>query len=179
MIRTEKEYRAALSNLKEEEALAAQQRTELTEEGFSSEEVERGMQPLLSFSAQLREEIAWYESACRGQIEQITQFEQIGRSLIALRIASAVSQKELAARLGVSEAQVSRDEHNEYHGITIERFQRIARALNGTVTTRVSLDANARAIPGQVVCAERASEQKQPAVERITDEGSKLELVHA
>lgn len=61
MIRTEKEYRSALVNRGEEEALVAQQQKELADEGFSPEEVERGMQPLLSFGAHLREEIALYE----------------------------------------------------------------------------------------------------------------------
>ena len=45
------------------------------------------------------------------------------------RIANGLSQRELADRLadrlGVSEPQVSCDECNEYHGITIERAQRI------------------------------------------------------
>jgi len=31
--------------------------------------------------------------------------------------------------LGVSEAQVSKDERNEYHGITVEKAQRILEAL--------------------------------------------------
>ena len=35
------------------------------------------------------------------------------------------TQKEFAERLKVSQAQVSRDEKNEYHGITVEKAQRI------------------------------------------------------
>jgi hypothetical protein len=37
----------------------------------------------------------------------------------------------------VSESLVSRDERNEYHGITVERAQRILDALNETVTAQV------------------------------------------
>lgn len=48
-----------------------------------------------------------------------------------------MSQKELADRLGVSEAQVSRDERNEYHGITVERVRRILDALGVTTDLRV------------------------------------------
>jgi transcriptional regulator with XRE-family HTH domain len=62
---------------------------------------------------------------------------QIGRLLIATRIAQGLTQRELAERLGVSESLVSRDERNEYHGITVERAQRILDALHETVTTRV------------------------------------------
>ncbi|HKC76557.1 MAG TPA: helix-turn-helix transcriptional regulator [Chloroflexota bacterium] len=60
----------------------------------------------------------------------------IGQLLIAARIANGLSQRELADRLGVSETQVSRDERNEYHGITVERAQRILDCLNETVTVR-------------------------------------------
>ena len=37
----------------------------------------------------------------------------------------------------VSEAQVSRDERNEYRGITVERANRILAALNARVSTEV------------------------------------------
>ncbi len=53
-------------------------------------------------------------------------------------IANGLSQKELADRLGVSEAQVSRDERNEYHSVTMERAQRILDAMGETLTTRVA-----------------------------------------
>ena len=48
---------------------------------------------------------------------------------MALRIALGLTQRELAERLGVHESQVSRDERNEYHGITVERASRILDAL--------------------------------------------------
>jgi hypothetical protein len=37
----------------------------------------------------------------------------------------------------VSEAQVSRDERNEHHGITVDRAQRVLDAMNETLTSRV------------------------------------------
>jgi transcriptional regulator with XRE-family HTH domain len=57
--------------------------------------------------------------------------------LIAARIAQGLSQRELAERLGVHETQVSRDERNEYHGITVERADRILEALGVEVRTVV------------------------------------------
>jgi len=72
-----------------------------------------------------------------GEIPEIHNLEHVGRQLIALRLARGVSQRELARRLGVSEAVVSRDEHNEYHGITAARAQRIIDALDALVTARV------------------------------------------
>ncbi len=35
------------------------------------------------------------------------------------------------------QAQVSRDERNEYHGITVDRAQRVLDAMNETLTSRV------------------------------------------
>jgi transcriptional regulator with XRE-family HTH domain len=66
-----------------------------------------------------------------------TRLTSIGRLLIALRIAQGLTQRELAERLGISESLVTRDERNEYHGITVERAQRILDALSETVTARV------------------------------------------
>jgi ribosome-binding protein aMBF1 (putative translation factor) len=101
------------------------------------EEVERAMQPLLSFQAQPAEEITWYEDVRRRHFPVVRRLTDLGRLLIALRIANGLSQRGLAERLGVNESAVSRDERSEYHGITVERAQRILDALGATVTTRV------------------------------------------
>jgi transcriptional regulator with XRE-family HTH domain len=85
----------------------------------------------------LEEEVAWYEDVRRRKFPAIRRLTQIGRLLIALRIANGLAQRELAERLGVSEAVVSRDERNEYHGITVERAQRILDALGASVMTQV------------------------------------------
>jgi DNA-directed RNA polymerase specialized sigma subunit len=138
MIRNEREYKEALSRLEQDgEVIAAQRRT-LAERGLSGEEVERAMGPMLSFQAQLEEEVEWYERVRRRDFEVIDNLSAVGTLLIALRIANGLSQKELADKLEVSEAQVSRDERNEYHGVTVERAQRILDAMGETLTTRVA-----------------------------------------
>jgi len=48
-----------------------------------------------------------------------------------------INQKELAQKLNVSEGQISKDERNEYHGVTLEKAQRILDALGVTLTTKV------------------------------------------
>ena len=137
MIRTETDYREAIEQLARDSQAAEAQRMALVDNGLSPEDVERGMAPLRSFQAHLAEEIEWYERACRGEIPEIHNLEHLGRQLIALRLARRVSQRELARRLGVSEAVVSRDEHNEYHGMSVARAQRIVEALGGAIIARV------------------------------------------
>ena len=51
-----------------------------------------------------------------------------------------MTQRELARRLGVDEAMVSRDERNEYHGITVDRAKRMLDALGVRLVTRVEVE---------------------------------------
>jgi hypothetical protein len=137
VIRNEREYREALSRLKRDGEVITNQRRALVESGLSEEEVDRGLGPLLSFQAQLEEEVEWYERARRREFKVSHDVRDIGYMLIALRIANGLTQKELAGKLGVSEAMVSRDERNEYHGITVERAQRILDAMGETLRFEV------------------------------------------
>lgn len=138
MIRSETEYQQALERLREDADFARQQRTALVEAGLAAEEVERAMQPTLSFHAQLADEVRWYERVRRRDFGTIDRLTDVGRLLIALRIANGVTQRDLAGRLGVSEAQVSRDERNEYHNVTVERAQRILDALGESLTVGIT-----------------------------------------
>ena len=137
MIRSEKEYREAVERLRQDEEVLALQKEKLEGLGLSEEEVRRALEPMLSFRAQLEEEVEWYERVRRRDFGIIRDLSAVGTLLIALRIANGLSQRELAEKLGVSEAQVSRDERNEYHGITVERAQRVLDAMNETLTSRV------------------------------------------
>jgi len=50
------------------------------------------------------------------------------------------TQRELAEELGVHETQVSRDERNEYHGITVQRAATILDALGARLDLDVGFD---------------------------------------
>jgi DNA-binding XRE family transcriptional regulator len=132
MIRSEVEYQVALRQLRENEQTRARMREAFASGGFTPEQVEELMEPTLCFHAQMEEEVEWYEAARRGNLPVVRHLQGLGRLLIALRIYQGLTQRQLAERLGVSEAAVSRDEHNEYHGITVERAQRILDALGAT-----------------------------------------------
>jgi DNA-binding Xre family transcriptional regulator len=137
VIRSEKEYREAVERLRQDEEVLAIQKEKLEGLGLSEEEVKRALEPMLSFRAQLEEEVEWYERVRRRDFGIIRDLSAVGILLIALRIANGLSQRELAEKLGVSEAQVSRDERNEYHGITVDRAQRVLDAMNEALTSRV------------------------------------------
>ena len=83
-----------------------------------------------SFHLQFSEEVESYERLKRGEFDDLENFRGLGQLLISLRIAQGLSQRELAKRLGVHESQVSRDERNEYFGMTLERAMKVLDALN-------------------------------------------------
>lgn len=128
MIRNEAEYQEALSRLDEERRRLDEHRARLAGMGLDDEELKRALDPLRSFHLQLEEEVQSYERLKRG-IGEFVNLHGLGHALVALRIARGLTQRELAARLNVHESQVSRDERNEYHGITVERASRILDAM--------------------------------------------------
>ena len=136
MIRNETEYQEAVRRLDEEAKRLADHETRLKGMNLGPGEVKRALDPLRSFHMQLVEEVESYERLKRGDMGELTNLHGLGRMLIALRIALGFSQRELAERLGVHESQVSRDERNEYHGITVERVSRILDALGVQLTSR-------------------------------------------
>lgn len=140
MIRTETEYSRALNRLLEDKDFIAAQRIELTSMGLNPEEVARAMQAAIVFHKQLEEEVQTYEQMRRGNLKSVENLTEIGRLLIGLRIAVGISQAELARRLSISESVVSRDERNEYHGISVEKAQRIIDKLKGNVTVTVQAE---------------------------------------
>lgn len=136
MIRNENEYNKAVERIMEEEKRLKQYREAYAKEGLTSEQIKRAIDPILSFHFQLKEEIESYERLKRGDLGELANFHGFGTTIIGLRIALGLTQREFARRLGVDETQVSRDEHNEYHGITVERASKILDALNVTLLSK-------------------------------------------
>jgi ribosome-binding protein aMBF1 (putative translation factor) len=137
MIRSEVEYKAAVRRLKEQDQLLDEQLQKFEETGLNADEVKRVTDPLRSFRQQLVEEIDTYDRLKRGEFDEIRNLRGVGQLLIAARIFRGLSQRELAERLAVHESQVSRDERNEYHNITLERAARILDLLGVEVSSHV------------------------------------------
>jgi DNA-binding XRE family transcriptional regulator len=139
MIRNDREYREAVERIEQERQRLETQRAELERMGLDESQIKRAMDPMRSFHAQLVEEVGGYERLKRGQFDEIPNLRGLGPLLVALRIARGLTQRQLAQRLGVHETQVSRDERNEYHGVTLQRAGRILDALNARVRSTVEL----------------------------------------
>ena len=136
MIRSETEYQKAILRVKHEKELIEKAKKNLKNSGLKSKEIERALNPLLSFRAQMEEEIETYEKIKRGDFETIENFDGLGRSLIALRINKNMSQKDLADKLKVAESQISRYEKNDYRGISMERANEILNTLHAKAVTK-------------------------------------------
>ncbi len=144
MIRNEAEYLHASARLLEERNRLSEHRARLKEAGLDDDEVKRVIDPIESFHLQLREEVESYERLRRGEFEELVNLRGLGHLLISLRIAKGISQRDLAKRLDVHESQISRDERNEYFGITLERAIKILDALNVKLHTKVEIEPEQR-----------------------------------
>lgn len=60
---------------------------------------------------------------------QICSLDELAIGLIKARISTGMTQKELAAKIGVQEQQIQRYEENQYASASLTRLTEIARAL--------------------------------------------------
>jgi DNA-directed RNA polymerase specialized sigma subunit len=129
MIRTESECKQALKERDAQSENLKRQAKALAESSLAGKQLELAMSSLRTFHQEHVDEIAFDEALRWGGMKAIRRLADLGQQLVALRIVKRLSQRELAKRLGVHESQVSRDERNEYQGITKERAVRILQAL--------------------------------------------------
>lgn len=134
MIKNDRQYRLS-------KAAAERFRSALTQSGVSAASAMAGVDPLIqtAHSAALRSqledlerEIRDYEALASGKRSMITvdSLSDLPRALIQSRIASGLSQKELADRLSLKEQQVQRYEADDYKQASFSRMLEVAKALN-------------------------------------------------
>jgi transcriptional regulator with XRE-family HTH domain len=78
-----------------------------------------------------------------GSTLQLSSVEELPQALVWARISSGLTQRELAALIGVSEQQVQRDEATMYANASFERLVAIGRALSMETALQVTLPAAA------------------------------------
>ena len=140
MIKTEKDYLEAKLRLEREYKTLEGHENKMKAAGLNQEQIKIAMDPLVTFTLQLREEVEEYEKLKRGQFDPVINLTGLGRTLIAVRIYKGMSQKQLADKLGVLEQQISRDERNEYHGASLEKIQKVLNALDITLKSKIEDD---------------------------------------
>jgi ribosome-binding protein aMBF1 (putative translation factor) len=79
----------------------------------------------------LREEIEEYEALRSGKRKTVAlgSLDDLPKTLIQARIASGLTQEQLAAKLGLKPQQIQRYEATDYQSASIDRMNEVLRAL--------------------------------------------------
>jgi transcriptional regulator with XRE-family HTH domain len=131
MIRNDSELREAKARLADFRDQGQRIRDELVQRSLNEDQVRVAIAPQESMADDIAWEVDLYERLKLGNVSAIPHYApgERGKALICLRITKGWTQRQLAEALGVSEAVVSRDERNEYHGISMERYGKVLAAL--------------------------------------------------
>jgi transcriptional regulator with XRE-family HTH domain len=141
MIRSHSDFIDASAQYEMSRDRLAKYREELRCKGLSPQEIEIAVGPMVSASEQQHADLACYQRIRAGDLSEFRDLRSLGALLIAARIAKGQSKRDLAEKMGVHESQVSRDERNEYQGISLERVAQILDALG------VEIQLQARILP--------------------------------
>lgn len=128
MIYSDKQYGVSSAQLtKLQEALAAAQERASDQPWLKQAEIDA----LKSQIADIEAEIAEYDLLKSGQVSfsKTYALEELPRVLVQARIASGMSQTDLAEKLGMKPQQVQRYEATDYMGASLGRLIEISRAL--------------------------------------------------
>ena len=143
MIKNERQYRITRSQIaKFETALnAAAARSDVDPKLRKLE-----TDALRSQLDEMRQEIDDYERLRDGEqgVIQLDSFDQLPQALVQARIASGLSQKELAERLGMKEQQIQRYEATDYASASMTRIKEVMVALGISVAGHLTCSAAGR-----------------------------------
>jgi ribosome-binding protein aMBF1 (putative translation factor) len=140
VITNERQHRIAKAELRSfEDAIDAQQANPPSE-GVDPRVHEAMGASLRSEADELRDQIKRYEDLRDGRVSkrELEGLRDLPIALIEARIAAGLTQKALAARLGLKEQQIQRWEANLYSGVGVERLQDVADAMGMSVRETVS-----------------------------------------
>jgi len=132
MIKNERQYRITKSQITRFEAALVEVAARHAESAPATWVLERAQQEALESQViDLRAELAEYEELRSGKILQFqaNSFDEIPAVLIRARIATGMSQRDLAAKLGLKEQQVQRYEATDYASASFARLRAVVHAL--------------------------------------------------
>jgi len=139
MIANERQYRITKAEAERfTQALAQSAEQDIHLHPRLRQAIQEGLESQL---AELHEQLTEYEALRSGRITvlELTSLMELPDALIRARTAAGVTQKELAARLGLKEQQIQRYEATHYAGASLERVQAVAEALGVAIHERVVL----------------------------------------
>ena len=87
-----------------------------------------------SYIAQFEAELADFDALAITDEIPIEDLDHLGRALIRARVASGLTQAQLAERVGLKTAAISRYEANDYRSANLTRLSEIAAAVDFTFT---------------------------------------------
>lgn len=99
------------------------------------------LEAMRSQLSDLRADVSEYEDLKSGRTKriQVESFAQLPRALISARIASGLTQADLAARIGAHEQQVQRYEATNYASASMRRVGEVIDALGIAVREEILL----------------------------------------
>ncbi|MDQ3132290.1 MAG: helix-turn-helix domain-containing protein [Acidobacteriota bacterium] len=142
MIKNERQYRITKAQAgKFEDALAQQAANTETSNHLHPLVQKAQKDALASQFTDLKAELREYDALRSGErkILELTSFDEFPRALIQARIASGLSQKALADKLGIKEQQLQRYEATEYASASVERIKEVIKVLGLTIRKDVFL----------------------------------------
>ena len=145
MITNERQYRITKSEARKfEQAIAAARGREPSPD-VDARIHQAMIESLESELAILRDDLDRYEALKAGKVKKrrIHSLRELPVLLIEGRIAAGLTQRQLAERLGIPEQQIQRYESTMYSGVSLDRLQDVADALELEIEERVTYAASA------------------------------------
>ena len=131
MIKNDRQYRITKSQAAKLEQALARPEKRVASSKVHPLLLKAQSDALRSQLADLRSEIKQYENLRSGKRTtlNVKSLDNLPQALIQGRIAAGLSQKELAARLGLKEQQIQRYEATDYASASLTRVCEVARSL--------------------------------------------------
>ena len=140
MIKNERQLKITGNTLRKFESILVQ----LTTQYQSSADLKLKMQidALETDISKLKIEIKEFEDLKSGTVKTIlvNSFHDLPNAIIKARIARALTQKDLALKLGMKEQQIQRYETNEFASASFAMMAKIVDALDITIEEKVRLN---------------------------------------
>jgi transcriptional regulator with XRE-family HTH domain len=175
MITNERQYKITKAEIRRFEEAIARGEREHPDVGVHPVLHEAMLEGFRSQLEELRDDLSAYEALREGKVKRRKLYSLIDLplTLIEGRIASRLTQKELAKRLGVPEQQVQRYERTQYAGVALDRLQQVADAIGVRMEKTVEFNVSPPARSKRAGSKPRAATAKRAALSQARERSGK------